>query len=155
MAPAPTIRMASSIEHALSHGRTPYLHASSILPLGNGKELNSPMLRRLSPLRRARSGGERVRLPGRYRRPAAQAETTKVFAADGSLITTLHAEQDREEVPLTEMAPTLNAAVLAIEDARFFSHKGVDLRAVARATAQQRRGGRGGRRAGRRSPSST
>ncbi|MGH9012177.1 MAG: transglycosylase domain-containing protein, partial [Acidimicrobiia bacterium] len=66
-------------------------------------------------------------------RPAAQAETTKVFAADGSLITTLHAEQDREEVPLTEVAPVLTAAVLAIEDSRFFSHKGVDLRATARA----------------------
>jgi 1A family penicillin-binding protein len=66
-------------------------------------------------------------------RPVAQAETTKVFAADGSLITTLHAEQDREEVPLTEKAPVLTAAVVSIEDARFFSHKGVDLRAVARA----------------------
>ena len=65
--------------------------------------------------------------------PAAQAETTKVFAADGSLITTLHAEQDREEVTLAEVAPALTAAVLAIEDSRFFAHKGVDLRAVARA----------------------
>jgi penicillin-binding protein 1A len=65
--------------------------------------------------------------------PAAQAETTKVFAADGSLITTLHAEQDREEVPLAEVAPALTAAVLAIEDSRFFAHNGVDLRAVARA----------------------
>ena len=65
--------------------------------------------------------------------PAAQAETTKVFAADGSLITTLHAEQNREEVPLAEMAPVLQAAVLAIEDSRFFAHKGVDLRALARA----------------------
>jgi penicillin-binding protein 1A len=65
--------------------------------------------------------------------PAAQAETTKVFAADGSLITTLHAEQDREEVPLAEMAGVLKKAVVAIEDSRFFAHKGVDLRALARA----------------------
>ena len=65
--------------------------------------------------------------------PAAQAETTKVFAADGSLITNLHAEQDREQVPLSEMADPLKAAVLAIEDSRFFAHKGVDLRALARA----------------------
>ncbi|HEY0396973.1 MAG TPA: PBP1A family penicillin-binding protein [Acidimicrobiia bacterium] len=65
--------------------------------------------------------------------PAAQAETTKVFAADGSLITTLHAEQDREQVRLDEMAAPLKAAVLAIEDSRFFEHKGVDLRALARA----------------------
>ena len=66
-------------------------------------------------------------------RPAALAETTKVFAADGSLVTTLHAEQDREEVTLAEVSPVLVAAVLAIEDSRFFAHKGVDLRAVARA----------------------
>jgi hypothetical protein len=66
-------------------------------------------------------------------RPAALAETTKVFAADGSLITTLHAEQDREEVTLAQVSPVLVAAVLAIEDSRFFAHKGVDLRAVARA----------------------
>ena len=65
--------------------------------------------------------------------PAAPAETTKVFAADGSLITTLHAEQNREHVPLSEMAVELKAAVLAIEDSRFFTHKGVDLRALARA----------------------
>jgi 1A family penicillin-binding protein len=65
--------------------------------------------------------------------PAAQAETSKVFAADGSLITTLHAEQDREEVALADIAPVLKDAVLAIEDSRFFSHKGVDLRALARA----------------------
>ena len=65
--------------------------------------------------------------------PAAQAETTKVFAADGSLITTLHAEQDREQVPLAQMAQPLKAAVVAIEDSRFFAHKGVDLRAMVRA----------------------
>ena len=65
--------------------------------------------------------------------PPAQAETTKVFAADGSLITTLHAEQDREQVALADMSPSLKSAVLAIEDSRFFAHKGVDLRALARA----------------------
>ncbi|MGH8998644.1 MAG: PBP1A family penicillin-binding protein, partial [Acidimicrobiia bacterium] len=61
------------------------------------------------------------------------AETTKVFAADGSLVTTLHAEQDREHVALSGMAPTLVDAVLAIEDARFYRHEGVDLRALVRA----------------------
>src|SRR5437588_12100385 len=65
--------------------------------------------------------------------PPTQAETTKVFAADGSLITTLHAEQDREQVPLAQMADPLKAAVVAIEDSRFFAHKGVDLRAMVRA----------------------
>jgi penicillin-binding protein 1A len=65
--------------------------------------------------------------------PPAQAETTKVFAADGSLITSLHAEENREQVALADMSPSLTAAVIAIEDSRFFAHKGVDLRALARA----------------------
>ena len=73
--------------------------------------------------------------------PAAQAETTKVFAADGSLLTTLHAEQDREEVSLSEMAGTLTSAVVAIEDSRFFAHKGVDLRALARAMRRNAQAG--------------
>jgi hypothetical protein len=39
--------------------------------------------------------------------PATSAETTKVYAADGSLITSLHAEQDREHVALGEMSTSL------------------------------------------------
>jgi len=65
--------------------------------------------------------------------PPAQAETTRVFAADGSVITSLHAEQDREQVSLADMAGELKTAVLAIEDSRFFAHNGVDLRALGRA----------------------
>ena len=56
-----------------------------------------------------------------------------MFATDGSLITTLHAEQNREEISLDEMAGVLKSAVVAIEDSRFFAHNGVDLRALARA----------------------
>jgi len=63
----------------------------------------------------------------------AQAETTKVFAADGSLLTSLHAEENRERVAMADMSPSLTAAVVAIEDSRFFAHKGVDLRALGRA----------------------
>ena len=91
------------------------------------------MLRRLSVVVALALAGSGCAYRVDIAAPAAQAETTKVFAADGSLITTLHAEQDREHVALSEMAPALKAAVLAIEDSRFFAHKGVDLRAMARA----------------------
>ncbi len=40
----------------------------------------------------------------------------------------------RSWVPLAEMDPDLLAAFVAVEDRRFFSHRGVDPRAVARAT---------------------
>src|SRR4051812_11174530 len=91
------------------------------------------MLRRLSILVALALAGSGCAYRVDIAAPAAQAETTKVFAADGSLITSLHAEQDREQVRLDQMAAPLKAAVLAIEDSRFFAHKGVDLRAVARA----------------------
>src|SRR5947208_5237840 len=62
-----------------------------------------------------------------------QAQTTFVYAADGSLITTLHAEQDRQVVPLTDVPPYVRNAVIAIEDARFYEHPGIDYRSVVRA----------------------
>ncbi|MBV8304977.1 MAG: transglycosylase domain-containing protein, partial [Acidimicrobiia bacterium] len=63
----------------------------------------------------------------------AVAQSTKIFAADGSLITTLHADQNRETVPLSEMPKQLQDAVVAIEDERFWHNTGVDIRAVVRA----------------------
>ncbi len=63
----------------------------------------------------------------------AVAESTKIFAADGSLLTTLHADQNRETVPLAQMPKQLQDAVVAIEDERFWHHTGVDIRAMVRA----------------------
>jgi penicillin-binding protein 1A len=65
--------------------------------------------------------------------PPATAESSKIYAADGSLLTTLHAEENRENVALDDLPRHLHDAVLAIEDARFFEHKGVDVKAVLRA----------------------
>ncbi len=61
------------------------------------------------------------------------AQSSKVFAADGSVLTVLHGEQNREEIPLARIPKHLQDAVVAIEDERFWEHKGVDLRAVLRA----------------------
>ena len=63
----------------------------------------------------------------------ANAQSSQVFAADGTLITTLHGEQNREEIPLARIPKHLQDAVVAIEDERFWEHTGVDLRAVFRA----------------------
>jgi penicillin-binding protein 1A len=70
-----------------------------------------------------------------------QAESTKILAADGSLITTLHAEQDREHVTLDAIAPVLRQAVVAIEDHRFFQHRGVDAKALLRAARRNAQAG--------------
>ena len=47
----------------------------------------------------------------------------------------------RREIPLERVSPSLRAAVVAIEDHRFFSHHGIDPIAVARALAHNLRAG--------------
>jgi len=64
------------------------------------------------------------------------AQTTKVYAADGSLITELHAEEDREVISLDEVPAHVIDAVLAIEDARFYQHAGIDYKGVLRAVRE-------------------
>lgn len=61
------------------------------------------------------------------------AQTTQILAADGTLITTFHAGEDRELVPLEGIPQVLIDAVVAVEDERFWEHSGVDPRAILRA----------------------
>ncbi len=59
--------------------------------------------------------------------------TSTIYDANGRLITTLHAEEDRELIPLSRIPEVVQDAVVAIEDQRFWSHRGVDLKAIIRA----------------------
>ena len=52
-------------------------------------------------------------------------QASKVYAADGRLITDLGLER-RTVVPLGEMSPYVKAAFLATEDKRFYKHHGID-----------------------------
>src|SRR3954470_4911773 len=63
----------------------------------------------------------------------ANAQSSMIFAADGTLLHTLHGEQNRVEVPLAKIPLVLQNAVIAIEDERFYEHVGVDIRAIFRA----------------------
>jgi penicillin-binding protein 1A len=56
-----------------------------------------------------------------------------VFAADGTVLATLRAEIDRQPVPLSQIPQSTIDAVLAVEDAEFYVHEGVNLRATLRA----------------------
>lgn len=60
-------------------------------------------------------------------------QTSKIFAADGTLLATLHAEQDREIISSADIPKNLQHAAVSIEDERFYTHHGVDLRAILRA----------------------
>jgi len=59
-------------------------------------------------------------------------QVTTVYARDGSIMGYLFREK-RWLVSLDKMPPHLVQAFLAIEDARFFTHQGVDYRAIIRA----------------------
>jgi penicillin-binding protein 1A len=52
-------------------------------------------------------------------------QASKVYAADGRLITDLGLER-RTVVPLAEMSPYVKAAFITTEDKRFYEHQGVD-----------------------------
>lgn len=60
-------------------------------------------------------------------------QATRVFARDGQVLASFYRE-NREYAPLTAIPEVMRHAVLAIEDDRFYQHRGVDLRAMARAT---------------------
>jgi penicillin-binding protein 1A len=57
---------------------------------------------------------------------------SQIRASDGSLLATLF-EENRVQVTSAEIPTVVKDAVVAVEDARFWDHSGVDARAIARA----------------------
>jgi penicillin-binding protein 1A len=60
-------------------------------------------------------------------------QTSFLYASDGTLITALHAGEDRVIVKTKNMPQVMRDAIVAIEDQRFYEHGGIDLRALLRA----------------------
>lgn len=60
------------------------------------------------------------------------AEQSRMLAADGSEIATFY-WQNRREVPLEDISQEMRDATVAVEDARFYEHGGVDVQGIARA----------------------
>jgi penicillin-binding protein 1A len=59
-------------------------------------------------------------------------ETAKVYAADGRMFTELGIER-RTVLAFDDIAPSVRAAFVAVEDQRFYEHGGIDYRGIARA----------------------
>jgi penicillin-binding protein 1A len=68
-------------------------------------------------------------------------ERSVVYAADGSVLATLHAAENRSPVSITQVPPQVINAVLDTEDARFWTHGGVDLKSTVRALASNVKSG--------------
>lgn len=73
--------------------------------------------------------------------PGGSSQSTKVLAADGQLIGTLHGEENRSDVPLAQISEHLQKAVVATEDRAFYEHQGVSLKGIIRAVYNNVRGG--------------
>ncbi|MCJ7471741.1 MAG: PBP1A family penicillin-binding protein [Actinobacteria bacterium] len=74
--------------------------------------------------------------------PSQIAQTSKVYDLDGKLITEFHAEENREIIPFSAMSENIKDAIVAIEDKRFYEHRGVDyIRIIGAAIADIRAGG--------------
>lgn len=63
-----------------------------------------------------------------YRAPV----PTKIWSSDGILLAKIAAE-NREPIPLEKIPKNMQDAIVAIEDARFYQHSGLDFRGLGRA----------------------
>ncbi|MEI7943118.1 MAG: transglycosylase domain-containing protein [Candidatus Riflemargulisbacteria bacterium] len=60
-------------------------------------------------------------------------QTTKIYSADGVILADLHKEENRITIPYSRISDTVKKAVVAMEDARFYEHHGVDPIGILRA----------------------
>ncbi|MFI5803683.1 transglycosylase domain-containing protein [Streptomyces sp. NPDC051561] len=70
-------------------------------------------------------------IPANLKRPPLSQRTT-ILDSKGGKIATVYS-RDRTVVPLTDISPYMQKAIVAIEDNRFFQHGAVDLKGVLRA----------------------
>ena len=66
-------------------------------------------------------------------KPQDKGESSLIFAADGSRLGYVQSDEIRTPVPWKDMPEHVRQAVIAIEDERFYEHKGIDYSAVVRA----------------------
>ena len=70
-----------------------------------------------------------------------QAQRSVVYASDGTVLAVLHATENRSPVALAQVPPTVINAVIDTEDARFFTHGGIDIKSTVRALASDVKSG--------------
>ncbi|WP_330174436.1 penicillin-binding protein [Streptomyces sp. NBC_01498] len=78
-------------------------------------------------------------IPANLKTPPLSQRTT-ILDKDGGAIATVYS-RDRTVVPLTEMSPYMQKAIVAIEDSRFYEHGAVDLKGVLRAANRNAQSG--------------
>jgi penicillin-binding protein 1A len=66
-------------------------------------------------------------------KPIDKGATSVIFASDGSRLGYVRSDEIRDPVPWSELPEDMREAVVAIEDERFYKHKGIDYGAIVRA----------------------
>jgi len=64
-----------------------------------------------------------------------------IYAGNGRVLSVLRGSQSRILLPSDQISPLMKQAIVAIEDKRFYEHRGVDLRGITRAVWADIRGG--------------
>lgn len=64
-------------------------------------------------------------------------QSTVIYDKSGGILYTLHGEENRKYVQLSEISPFLQKATLAIEDDQFYYHAGFDLTGIAAAVLHE------------------
>ncbi|PJC37009.1 hypothetical protein CO046_02800, partial [Candidatus Peregrinibacteria bacterium CG_4_9_14_0_2_um_filter_53_11] len=60
-------------------------------------------------------------------------ESTVILDREEGILYTIHGEENRKYVPLSEISPHLQKATIAIEDDQFYTHSGFDISGIAAA----------------------
>ena len=66
-------------------------------------------------------------------RPVTIGQNSFIYAADGSLLGAIPAERNRQPLPLERVSRLVAEATVAIEDRRFYEHRGLDFPGIFRA----------------------
>ncbi len=74
-------------------------------------------------------------------RPVDQGASSEVFASNGRRLGFIENDEVRQPVATAELPTSLKQATIAIEDQRFYKHKGVDYEGVVRAAIKNLRSG--------------
>jgi membrane peptidoglycan carboxypeptidase len=72
---------------------------------------------------------------------ALPAQTTRLYAADGTTMLAQFYDEHRIYAPISTISAFVKQAIVAAEDARFYDHHGVDMKGIARAFVANHRSG--------------
>ncbi|MGI5236720.1 transglycosylase domain-containing protein [Dactylosporangium sp. CA-139066] len=89
----------------------------------------------------AKKGADSLAMPPDALRQSLPAQTTHVYAADGTTMLAQFYEEYRTYTSLDSMSVNVQHAIVAAEDARFWEHHGVDFKGVARAFVANQKAG--------------